>query len=92
MLNRSTEVFEKRWEHSLYYSHFSEVGKIGEDVRIDCRQLVEAQISEGTEREERGDERETFLKILQSGAQNSLKTIRSIALNSLTSLYLPCQP
>lgn len=56
MLDRSTGVFEKLWEHGLYYSHFSEVGQIGEDVRIDCRQLVVAQISEGTEREKRGDE------------------------------------
>lgn len=34
----------------LFYSHFSQVGQIGEDVHIDCRQLVVAQISEWTEK------------------------------------------
>lgn len=76
MFNRSAGVFEKRWKHRLYYSHFSEVGQIGEDVRIDCRQLVVAQISEGTERRRGGmrDEKNkgTLIKTLQSGAHKSL--------------------
>lgn len=29
-----------------FYSHFFKVGQIGEDVRIDCRQHVVAQVSE----------------------------------------------
>lgn len=34
----------------LFYSHFFQVRQIGEDVHIDCRQLVVAQISERTQR------------------------------------------
>lgn len=40
----------RRFRHDrdmgLFYSHFSQVGQIGEDVHINCCQLVVAQISE----------------------------------------------
>lgn len=40
-------------EDADFYSHFFKVGQIREDVRIDCRQHVVAQVSE-TERERWG--------------------------------------
>ncbi len=59
MLGRSTGVWTG--DTGLFYSHFSQVGQIGEDVHIDCRQLVVAQISEWTEKG-RGKRERNLLK------------------------------